>query len=101
MLDYNVGSRDCRIIMFGQRERQRERETAKLQGKFLQILEAKAKKMCLHRADLLWFVEPKMLTELLQLYLSLAALFTHTLGVKTVVLGPDWELAIYGATDQT
>jgi len=42
MLDYNVGSRDCRIVMFGQRQR----DTAKLQGKFLQILETKAKKMC-------------------------------------------------------
>jgi len=42
-----------------------------------------------------------MLTELLQLQPSLAALFTSTFGVKTVVLGPNWQLAIYGATDQT
>jgi len=42
-----------------------------------------------------------MLTELRQFYLSLAALFTSAFGVKTVVLGPNWELAICGATDQT
>jgi hypothetical protein len=39
MLDYNVGNRDCRIITFGQKN------TAKLEGKFLQILEPKVKKM--------------------------------------------------------
>jgi hypothetical protein len=43
----------------------------------------------------------KTLTELPQLCLFLAALFTSTVGVTTVVLGPNWELAIYGATDQT
>jgi hypothetical protein len=42
-----------------------------------------------------------MLTELLQLYPSLTALFTGTFGVKTVILRPYWELAIHGATDHT
>ena len=59
---------------------QRHGETAR--KFFLQILEAKANKMCWHRADLLWFVELKMLTELLQSYLSPTALITSRLRLK-------------------